>query len=147
MLEYAIKSLMHRRYHGYKLFLHNFSYFDGMFLLRILSKLSDDIKPIVRDGKMIELRFKYNKDDKGKYKNTLYFRDSLLLLLPTSLADLAINFKLDNKGIFPYTFADVADLDYVGKIPEYKFFDNLTLDEYQEYCKQFDNKQWSLPSG
>ena len=80
MLEYAIKSLMHRRYHGYKLFLHNFSYFDGIFLLRILSKLSDDIKPIVRDGKIIELRFKYNKDDKGKYKNTLYFRDSLLLL-------------------------------------------------------------------
>jgi len=96
MLEHTIKYLMSSKYHGYKIYIHNLSHFDGVFLLRILSKLNDDIKPTIRNGKIIELRFKYDKDEKGKYKYTLYFRDSLLLL-PSSLAKLTVNFNLNNK--------------------------------------------------
>lgn len=39
----------------------------------------------------------------------LYFRDSYLLL-PSSLAKLAKNFKVENKGIFPYEYVKVKGL-------------------------------------
>jgi hypothetical protein len=49
MLESAIVSLMLKKYHGYRLYLHNFSNFDGVFLLRILTKLNDTISPLIKN--------------------------------------------------------------------------------------------------
>jgi hypothetical protein len=46
-------------------------------MLKILSNLSDNIKSIIREGSIIELKLKYNNC-------ILYFRDSYLLL-PSSL--------------------------------------------------------------
>ena len=40
MLEDSIKYLMRRKYDNYKIYFHNFSYFDGIFLLRILTNLT-----------------------------------------------------------------------------------------------------------
>ena len=75
----------------------SFSKFDGIFLLKHLAQLSDDIKPIMRDSDMIELRFKFGtKNNKGKYPYTLYFRYSLLLL-PASLSSLSKH--INNKQI------------------------------------------------
>ena len=96
----SIKSLMIRKYHGYKVYLHNFSNFDGVFLLNILTQLSDDIHPIINDGKFIDLIFKYNNS-----KYTLHFRDSFLML-PSSLRKLARAFNVEDKGIFPYRFVN-----------------------------------------
>ena len=62
MLEASIIYLMKRKYHQHKVFglrRHNFSHFDGVFLLRILSSLSKDIRPIIRDGRIIDLRFSF----------------------------------------------------------------------------------------
>ena len=104
MLIACIKSLMQRKYNGYKVYLHNFSNFDGIFLFNILNELSNDIKPIINDGNFINIIFKYNN---GKYK--LYFRDSFLML-PSSLRKLAKSFYVEEKSIFPYRFVNIDNL-------------------------------------
>jgi len=54
MLTEAIKSLMKRKYNKYKIYLHNFSYFDSVFLLTTLSSLTSiNLFPQVRDGRFI----------------------------------------------------------------------------------------------
>nr|QWO71395.1 DNA polymerase [Termitomyces sp. K1Ag] len=143
MLKSAIISIMKPKYHDYKVFIHNFSYFDGIFLLRILSELTDIvIKPIIRDGRIINLKFSFSI---LKYKFNLYFRDSYLLL-PFSLKELAFNFDVTAKGIFPYKFVNNKNLslDYIGKIPEYEYFDNLSLQDYNQYCEGFKKESWDL---
>lgn len=136
MLECAIKDLMIRKYAGNRVYLHNFSNFDGVFLLRILSNLSEKIKPIIRDGRIIDLRVSYGK---GKKKMNLYFRDSYLLL-PSSLESLAINFKVSNqKGIFPYLFINnqKISLNYIGEVPVFKYFTKISKEEYKAYYQSY----------
>lgn len=89
MLISSIKSIMKRKYNGYKVYLHNFSHFDGIFLLRILSMLSDNIKIIIKNNDIIDILFIFGN------KYTLYFRDSLLIL-PSSLKKLALAFNVEN---------------------------------------------------
>jgi hypothetical protein len=139
LLKSAIRFVMRPKYHNYKVYLHNFSFFDGIFLLKVLSELTDiKIKPKVRDGRIIDLKFPFYIFNN---KINLYFRDSYLLL-PSSLSKLALNFKVSNKGIFPYKFVNNKDipLDYIGEIPKHKYFDNLSLQDYNNYCNSFENK-------
>jgi hypothetical protein len=142
MLKEAIYFLMRKKYHQHKVYIHNFSHFDGVFLLGILSSLSDNIRPIIRDGRIIDLSFEFGK---GKTKYKLYFRDSYLLL-PASLRSLAINFNVINKGLYPYKFVNDAKiaLNYKGAVPSIEFFDNISQIEYNNYCKEFNSKPWDL---
>jgi DNA polymerase type B, organellar and viral len=140
----SIKYLMFEKYSGYKVYIHNFSYFDSIFLLKSLHKLADNINPIMRDGRFIDCKFRFNK------KYILYFRDSMLLL-PTSLKKLSENFKCENKGIFPYNFVNNKynsniKLDYIGKIPRLKFFDlkNISSENFKNYILTFKNNVWNL---
>lgn len=50
------------------------------------------------------------------------------------------------KGIFPYKFVNNKNLtlDYIGKIPEYEYFDNLSLQDYKLYCESFKKESWNL---
>jgi len=146
MLRASITNLMKRKYHNYRIYLHNFSKFDAVFLLTVMTDLSDQVKPIMRNGQFIDLRFKFAK------KYNLFFRDSLLLL-PSSLKSLAKNFNVDNKGIFPYRFVNNQNiqLNYKGLVPEFNIFDGLTLDEYNKYSSEFTpelgqeiNNSWDL---
>ena len=124
MLIDCIKSLMLRKYHGYKIYLHNLGNFDGIFLLNIFSQikniffiwaeLSDRVSPIINNGKIISIKFKFCN---GKY--TLHFRDSFLLL-PSSLRKLAVAFDVEDKGIFPYNFVQLNNLNYEGSVPDKK---------------------------
>jgi hypothetical protein len=145
MLTCAIASIMKSKYHNYRVYFHNLSYFDGIFLFKILITLSDKVVPIIRDDKMIEIRLYYGKyiNNKGviKYKYILYFRDSLLLL-PSSLKQLAINFNVENKDFFPYDFINNSNvsLDYIGQVPDIKYFNNITTEEYNNYCEEFKDK-------
>jgi DNA polymerase type B, organellar and viral len=148
MLEAGIKYIMRRKYSGYRVYLHNFSNFDSIFLLNILCNLSDDIKPIIRNGQFIDLKFKWCKTQNNlsnnnkkvlKNKLSLYFRDSYLLL-PSSLDKLSRNFNTDiKKGIFPFNFInkDSINLDYVGPVPELKYFNNLKIEDYISYYQSF----------
>lgn len=130
---------MKRKYDNYKVYLHNFSGFDAVFLLTVMTDLSDNIKPIIRDGRYINLRLEFAD------KYTLYFRDSLLLL-PAPLRNLAKNFNVENKGLFPYKFVSNKDipLNYKGEVPFIKDFDNVGEEDYSIYSKEFINKSWSL---
>lgn len=148
MLLTALRSLCIRKYNQYKVYLHNFSNFDGIFLLKNIAQISDDIYPIIKNDQMIEIRMKYGKkNNKNKYPYTLYFRDSLLLL-PASLSNLAKQFKVENKDIFPYSFVNQRNIEltYEGIIPDYTYFDNskVTLEDYINYKNRFNFKQWSL---
>lgn len=117
ILRASILYLMKRKYHNHRIYLHNFSRFEAIFLISTLSYLTDRIKPIMRNGQLIGLRFKFGK------KYTLFFRDSLLKL-PATLSSLANNFNVENKAIFPYNFVNNSNisLTYSALVPEYKYF-------------------------
>ncbi len=81
MLLYAITSLLKRKYNGYKVYVHNLSNFDGIFILKILSSIENiKIFPIIKDNKMINIKLTYD----GINNYSVSFRDSLLML-PSSL--------------------------------------------------------------
>jgi hypothetical protein len=72
-------------------YIHNLSLFDGIFLLGSLSELS------IKDN-------------------------DIQLLLPLSLRKLAKTFNpkdKNQKDIFPYKFVDTADLNYIGRVPDF----------------------------
>jgi DNA polymerase type B, organellar and viral len=65
-------------------------------------------------------------------------------MLIVSLRNLGKVFGVDTqKSIFPYTFVNKNNLDYIGPVPDYKYFNNISIDEYNKYCEQFNNN-WSL---
>lgn len=135
MITQAIKDIMIKKYDNYKIYIHNLAGFDGIFLLKILVKLGK-IKPVIHNGKMLSINFKF-KD----YNIT--FKDSLQLLL-ASLRNLAKVFGVENqKSIFPYNFVNENNLDYIGNVPEFKYFNNISEKEYNIYCEQFNNN-WNL---
>jgi len=138
LLTNAILSIMKRKYDGYRVYLHNFSYFDGIFLLKILCQLTDKIIPIINDNQLIEIRFYFAR-------MILKFRDSLLLL-PSSLENLAKSFEVTNKEIFPVLFLNDSniDLNYKGEVPPIKTFVNIDEVNYNKYKKSFANKIWDL---
>jgi hypothetical protein len=145
MLRESLKYLMKRKYHNYKVYLHNFSNFDVIFLLNVITDLSDNVKPVIRDGRFINLRLRFAD------KYNLYFRDSYLIL-PVSLKKLAKEFNVTNKGLFPYRFVNDKNisLDYKGNIPDYKYFDNIYENngtftkEFLEYQNFYKDKCWDL---
>jgi len=142
MIEAALKSIMKSKYDGYKIYFHNFSYFDGIFLIKHLSNLSKlNLKPIVKDGRFINFPFKFRSEKGGKIY-TIYFRDSYLLL-PSSLRKLALSFYTELKGIYPYKFVDNNNLSliYEGKVPAIKYFSKISEDEYNKYCSLFKNQK------
>lgn len=172
LLKESIKYLLHRKYNGYRVYIHNFSEFDGVFLQKIMIKLDSCKveKLIKRNGKIINLKLVYNLSGKRKY--SIYFRDSLLML-PASLRKLGHSFNVDTKKtIYPYKFVNQKNinLNYVGEVPEFKFFNTINIQEiykkfngdveeyenykidknlidiidYKEYCKNFKTGSWSL---
>jgi len=123
MLEASIRSVLKRKYTKHRIYLHNFSYFDGIFLMKIISNVVDckNIIPVIRDGRIINLRVGFNPTVKltknqvkesENNKNNYYveFRDSYLLLT-TSLEKLGKTFainkgKLERKLPFPFRFVN-----------------------------------------
>jgi hypothetical protein len=127
----CIKDIMVRKYDNYQVYTHNLSGFDGIFLLKILVELGK-VKPLIHNEKIITIGFKYNNYD-------ITFKDSKQLLL-ISLRNLAKAFGVETlKSIFPYTFVNENNLNYIGEVPNINYFDNLNQKEYNNYSKQFNN--------
>lgn len=125
MLEASLNYLMKRKYKGYKVYLHNFSYFDGIFLMKVIAKVFPNVKPIIKDGQLINIKSYYGPQKKsGSYEYSISFRDSFLLL-PASLANLAKNMGIEtNKGqiiLFDLFWTNVW-LFVVGKFKKYKIY-------------------------
>nr|YP_010044428.1 DNA polymerase [Trametes coccinea]QPF23669.1 DNA polymerase [Trametes coccinea] len=106
----AIKSIMLRRYNGYKEYWHQFIFFYGIFLLNKKVSLADSIQPIINENRYVNTKFKFYDNE---YK--LEFRDSLLMV-PVSLRKLAKAFDVEDKTIFPYNFfsEDTFFKNYAG---------------------------------
>lgn len=56
MIESVVKDLTIRKYKNHKIYLHNFSKFDGIFLFKHLAKIGD-VDPIINKDKFISLGF------------------------------------------------------------------------------------------
>jgi len=113
MIFSSLNILLDPRYDKYKIYVHNLSNFDGIFLLKYLVNLKYNdqnvfVEPTMKDGKMINLDIKFDK-----YK--ISFRDSLLILL-ASLSKLAKAFEVEAKGEF-----------------DFKSVNNLNVTELNEY--------------
>lgn len=145
MLKASILFILRRKYNKHRVYLHNFSYFDGIFLMKIISSVveSENIKPVIRDGRIINLKVSFEvvkNKIKTKSKNKYYveFRDSYLLIT-ASLEKLGKTFafnegKLEQKLPFPYRFVNESNInyDYIGKVPDYKIYDKITESEYNQ---------------
>jgi hypothetical protein len=132
-------SIFIRKYKDYKVYFHNMSKFDIIFLLKYLVKIVD-VSPIIHNGRIIQLEVNYGPDN--QYKVTI--KDSLLILL-RSLDELSKAFKIDNpKGLFPFLFVNKDNLNYNGQVPDFASFgDKISKDQYLEYSNRFNN-DWNL---
>jgi hypothetical protein len=148
MIKTSIIYLINKKYNLYKVFFHNFSNFDSVFILKHLVPLASKIIPIIRDGIIIELKCEFGINNPIK----IFFRDSFLML-PASLYELAQNFDCGEKILFPYKFINREDinLDYSGEVPDISYFesqieyDDYVLDKvYEEYKNSFKDKEWNL---
>jgi len=133
MIKDAIEDICIRKYKNYKVYFHNFSKFDGYFLVKYLSKIGN-CDPIIHKGRIISVKFNYNEYN-------IVFKDSYLLL-PSSLRKLGNSFKIESpKGIFPFSLTDV---NYKGDVPDIKYFINVSTDDYNKYKNLFIGKIWSF---
>ena len=122
------------------LYIHNGARFDLVLLLKdLLNTGMYKIHPLYKDGKFISLKV-VRKSDNAE----ILIKDSFLIL-NSSLDKLAKSFNLVfSKTIFPYTFPTLDNLDYIGDVPDIKYFsDKVTLDQYNEYKSRF-NGNWNL---
>jgi len=151
MLKASVLFILKRKYNGHRVYLHNFSYFDGIFLIKIISDLvsSESINPVIRDNRIINLKVNFNSGN-SKRKYYIEFRDSYLLLT-TSLEKLGKTFalnegKLENKIPFPYRFVNEKDVDYnyIGPIPDFKYYDKIDNEQYNELILQSKNNNKDL---
>jgi len=110
MLKASIQFILKIKYNKNRVYLHNFSYFDGIFLMKEIVSItgSNKVKPVIRDGRIINLRVDFYSKINHKYY--VEFRYSYLLLT-TSLENLGNSFainrgKLETKLPFPYRFVN-----------------------------------------
>jgi hypothetical protein len=58
LINVVMKDLTIKKYDNYKIYLHNFSNFDGIFLLKYLTNIKNCIvDPIIHEGKLINIQF------------------------------------------------------------------------------------------
>jgi DNA polymerase type B, organellar and viral len=101
MVNRAMVDINRKKYKGYRIYLHNFSKFDGYFLLKYLSQIGQ-ISPIIHKGRIISVKFTLFL---SKYQ--VIFMDSYLLI-PSSLRALTKSFGIvEGKGIFPFKLNDI----------------------------------------
>ena len=127
-----------RKYKNYRIYMHNFSKFDALFLIKYLVEIGN-CKPLIHKDKIISFRFSpLWKKDFGY----ITFLDSYLLI-PSSLKNLCKSFLVkDPKGIFPYK---LYDINYSSKlVPDFKYFNNITIDQYNAYKDSFKDKIWNF---
>lgn len=122
---------------------HNFSGFDGVFLLRCIMNFPNaKIEPLVFNQKLLSLKFIYTNPETNK-KRTIIFKDSYTLL-PLALRKLAHAFDIVmRKSYFPMSFNDI---NHVGAIPEFSYWSKTTTrEEYFEIADRYsDGTPWNF---
>jgi hypothetical protein len=143
-----LNKLVIDNYDGYKVYAHNLSNFDSLFLLDILN-LHFNINIIRNKGRLISIKVSKTIIDKLTKKEKvikLTFYDSYQLL-PSSLRKLTTSFNTNTKkDIFPYDFVTQFNLNYIGVVPNMNLFPIGTFEnigEYQSYASNFNNN-WEI---
>jgi hypothetical protein len=132
MLKAAFTHLLKSKYDQHKVYLHNLSFFDGVFMLNMLKALPHcQLFALRHEGKFINLQLSYGK------KYNIYFRDSLLMM-PIALSKLANAFKVLSKAVFPIFAANDLPLDFIGNVPDFKYFKDISKQDYTDYVHSFD---------
>jgi hypothetical protein len=154
----CIDDMLANEYNGYTFYTHNFGKYDSVFLMKILKEANIALgyehyitKELDRGGKMLKLVIKVKRSisdrkikkigaRKDPGYNTITIVDSLNLL-SQSLADLCKSFEVEvTKGYFPYSFVKSNTLHYVGNTPDIKYWEKISLEEYNKLLKS----DWSL---
>ena len=139
MIKDAFNYINKRQNNNKRIYFHNLANFDAVFILKTLSHMGD-IKPLTRDGRLISIKLKIKRNNQT---TTLTILDSYQLL-PASLEKLSISFNTSiSKGYFPFRWLNTVDLSYIGKVPDYEFYDNLNKNEYDQYIKNYTDN-WNL---
>ena len=113
---------------------HNLSSFDGIFLVRNMLTLGR-VQPLIYNGRLISIKLRLSN---GK---TIVFKDSFLLL-PNSLRKLCIAFNVvESKSIFPFLLSDIL---YKGLFPAYKYWTEISNEQYLSLSKEFIGLTWSF---
>jgi len=134
----CLKSIFIRKYNGYKVYIHNMANFDIIFLLKYIVKVAT-LKPVIHNGRIISLTIHYGNNNEYQ----IQFKDSYLLLL-SSLMKLSKSFGVLNpKSLFPFNFVNKDNLNYIGDVPDIKYFIKLSQQNYNEYKSKFNNN-WNL---
>lgn len=111
---------------------HNAAGYDSRLLFMAASKLvHTKMVPIMRGAKFMQL----------KLGDRLVFRDSLLHV-KGSLRNLAKDFCSDStlrKGHFPHLFNSIENYDYIGRIPDKKYFDLPFVLKNEKDREEFDD--------
>jgi hypothetical protein len=130
----ALESIMIRKYNKTNVYMHNMAKFDIIFLLKYLVKLGS-VQPTIHNQRIISIDFNFGKNNEYQ----IHFRDSYLLLT-ASLKKLCDSFKVEDvKSIFPHLFINKDNLNYIGSVPDFSFFDKITNGDYNVYKNNFKN--------
>jgi DNA polymerase type B, organellar and viral len=134
----CLNSILIRKYNGYKVYIHNMAKFDIIFLLKYLVKVGI-IHPIIHNGRIISININYGENNGYQ----IQFKDSYLILL-NSLMKLCKAFSVeDSKSFFPHLFVNKNNLNYIGKVPAFKYFIKTNKEDYKNYVLNL-NSLWSL---
>ena len=146
----CLNSMLINKYNNYLFYCHNFGKFDFIFIFNIMLKYNEfighdyyELKPILSNGKLLKLDIKINKNYGILETNPVYIKISFIdsyNILSNSLDNLTRDFKVNYlKGKFPYSFVNENNLNYNGLIPDFSYFNNIKLLDYQEYCESYNN--------
>ena len=117
---------------------HNFSGFDGIFLLKHLLSYGK-VEPLLHNGRILCIKVKLNIV--GYTNKTIIFKDSYLLL-PLGLRNLCKAFNVTNgKGYFPFNLTNIF---YKGLLPELELWNNIPANDYTKLIAEFMGKVWSF---
>ena len=74
MIKNALMILIKTKYHLAKIYVHNLSNFDGIFLISMLADIPNTkLTPIMKDGRMYNLRLSWKAEKSNKYGNFSYY--------------------------------------------------------------------------
>lgn len=111
-----------------------------------INKNKNDLKFLDRKGSILKLKvtslttktrdseLEEYRGEENKTKRSLVITDSMGILTD-SLRNLCKKYDVDKsieKGDFPYDFANENTLFYVGKTPDYKYYEDLDKEIYNK---------------
>ena len=108
-------------------------YDDKAFNMILEKKLDEsqlfDIKTTFRKSTILKLQISKTVD---KTKHTITICDSCAIF-PDSLSNLAKKYKISTlKGDFPHGFVNNKTIFYIGNTPDYSYFENTDIKDYNE---------------